>query len=95
MNSGSVSEAKTISTVVKTGFFSINIKLKSGYKVADVIDDIKDIVTKIRVDLPTDMDEPTVKEVTSAFPLVTIAIFGDKTREELITIADRYKIKSK
>ena len=89
----SISEADTISTVVKTGFFSINIKLKSGYKVVDVIDDIKDIVTKIRADLPTDMDEPTVKEVTSAFPLVTIAIFGDKTREELIKIANDIKSK--
>jgi multidrug efflux pump subunit AcrB len=89
----SVSEADTISTVVKTGFFSINIKLKSGYKVNDVIDDIKDIVTKIRSDLPTDMDEPTVKEVTSAFPLVTIAIFGDKSREELINIANNIKAK--
>jgi len=90
---GSVSEADTISTVVKTGFFSINIKLKSGYEVNDVMDDIKDIVTKIRSDLPTDMDEPTVKEVTSAFPLVTIAIFGDKSREELIEIADSIKSK--
>ncbi|BFU78910.1 efflux RND transporter permease subunit [Arcobacter sp. 15-2] len=90
---GSISEADTISTVVKTGFFSINIKLKSGYKVTDVMDDIKDIVTKIRSDLPTDMDEPTVKEITSAFPLVTIAIFGDKSREELIEIADSIKTK--
>jgi len=89
----SVSEADTISTIVKTGFFSINIKLKSGYQVSDVIDDIKDIVTTIRSDLPTDMDEPTVKEVVSAFPLVTIAIFGDKTREELISIADSVKSK--
>jgi len=89
----SVSEADTISTIVKTGFFSINIKLKNGYEVSDVIDDIKDIVTKIRADLPTDMDEPTVKEVTSAFPLVTIAIFGDKSREELIKIADSIKSK--
>ena len=89
---GSISEADTISTVVKTGFFSINIKLKSGYKVTDVMDDIKDIVTKIRSDLPTDMDEPTVKEITSAFPLVTIAIFGDKSREELIEIASKFEI---
>jgi len=90
---GSISETDTISTVVKTGFFSINVKLKSGYKVEDVIDDVKDIVTKVRADLPTDMDEPTVKEVTSAFPLVTIAIFGDKSREELIKIADAIKTK--
>ena len=89
----SVSEADTITTVVKTGFFSINIKLKSGYEVSAVIDDVKDIVTKIRPDLPTDMDEPTLKEVTTAFPLVTIAIFGDKSREELIRIADDIKAK--
>jgi len=90
---GSISEADTITTVIKTGSFSINVKLKSGYKVDEVIDDIKDIVTTVRTDLPTDMDEPTVKEVTSAFPLVTIAIFGDKSREELIEIADSIKSK--
>jgi len=88
-----ISQADTISTVVKTGFFSINIKLKSGYEVNDVIDDVKDIVTSIRSDLPTDMDEPTIKEVITAFPLVTIAIFGDKTREELIEIAASIKSK--
>lgn len=90
---GSISEADTISTVVKTGFFSINVKLKSGYEVNDIIDDIKDIVTTVRSDLPSDMDEPTVKEVTTAFPLVTIAIFGDKSREELIDIANDIKSK--
>jgi len=89
----SISEADTITTIIKTGFFNINIKLKSGYEVTDVIDDIKDIVTKIRSDLPSDMDEPTVKEITSAFPLVTIAIFGDKTNEELIKIAENIKTK--
>jgi len=89
----SISEADTISTVVKTGFFSINIKLKSGYEVAEIIDDVKDIVSKIRSDLPTDMEEPIVKEISSAFPLVTIAIFGNKTREELIAIASSIKSK--
>jgi len=89
----SISEADTIKTIVKTGFFSINVKLKSGSEVSRVIDDIKDIVTKVRPDLPTDMDEPTVKEVISAFPLVTIAIFGDKSREELIKIAEDIKAK--
>jgi len=89
----SISEVDTITTIVKTGFFNIKIKLKSDYEVNDVIDDIKDIVTKVRSDLPSDMDEPTVKEVTSAFPLVTIAIFGDKSRQELIKIADNIKSK--
>jgi len=89
----SISEADTINTVIKTGFFSIHVKIKSEYEVTDVIDDIKDIITKVRPDLPTDMDEPTVKEITSAFPLVTIAIFGDKSRQELIEIAENIKTK--
>ena len=39
-----VNEADKISTVVKSGFFSIKVDLKSGYEVSEVIDDIKDIV---------------------------------------------------
>ncbi|MEA3513239.1 MAG: efflux RND transporter permease subunit [Campylobacterota bacterium] len=89
----SLSEASKISTVVKTGFFNINIELKSEYTTSEVIDDVKDIVTKTKSNLPSDMDEPTVKEVVHAFPLITIAIFGDKTHEKLLTIADDIKSK--
>lgn len=87
----SLSEAETISTVVKSGYFNINVKLKRQYKPIDVLDDIKDIVTKTKVNLPSDMDEPVVKEVTQSFPLITVAIFGDKTHTELLTIADTIK----
>ncbi|MGB5867129.1 MAG: efflux RND transporter permease subunit [Arcobacteraceae bacterium] len=87
----SLSEADTISTVVKSGYFNINVKLKRQYKPIDVLDDIKDIVTKTKENLPSDMDEPIVKEVTQSFPLITVAIFGDKTKTQLLTIADTIK----
>lgn len=89
----SLSEADTISTVVKTGFFNIKVDLKSGYKSSEIIDDIKDIVSKIKSNLPTDMNEPIVKEIINSFPLITVAIFGDKTKEELLGIAKDLKTK--
>ncbi|MEA2050410.1 MAG: efflux RND transporter permease subunit [Campylobacterota bacterium] len=88
-----LSEASKISTVVKTGYFNIKIDLKSGYKVSNVIDDVKDIVTKIKPNLPSDMDEPTVKEVSHSFPLITVAIYGDKSKEGLLSIANELKDK--
>ncbi|MBD3841538.1 MAG: efflux RND transporter permease subunit [Campylobacterales bacterium] len=88
-----LSEAKSIKTVVKTGWFSINVELKKGYKTADVLDDIKDIVTKTRANLPSDMDEPIVKEVVHTIPLITVAIYADKSTQELLEVADVIKQK--
>jgi multidrug efflux pump subunit AcrB len=58
-----------------------------------VIDDIKDIVTKSKVNLPSDMEEPIVKEVVHAIPLITVAIYGDKTTQELLDVAQSIKEK--
>ncbi len=88
-----VNEADTISTIIKSGFFNIKIDLKSGFKVSEVIDDIKDIVSKTKANLPSDMEEPIVKEVTHSFPLITVAVYGDKTKEQLLEIADGIKDK--
>ncbi|MEA2018429.1 MAG: efflux RND transporter permease subunit [Campylobacterota bacterium] len=87
----SVNEADTISTIVKSGFFNIQVDLKRGEKVGDVLDDIKDIVSKTKSNLPSDMEEPIVKEVVHSFPLITVAIFGDKTKEQLIEVATTIK----
>ncbi|MEA3554816.1 MAG: efflux RND transporter permease subunit [Campylobacterota bacterium] len=86
-----VNEADTISTVVKSGFFNIKVDLKSGYEVSEVIDDIKDIVSQTKANLPSDMEEPIVKEVTHSFPLITVAIFGDKDKEQLLQVASDIK----
>ena len=37
------------------------------------------------------MDEPTVKVVKHSFPLVTVAIYGDKNREYLLDVANKLK----
>jgi multidrug efflux pump subunit AcrB len=88
-----LSEADTISTVIKTGYFTIRIDLKEGNNLSKLVDDVKDIVTKAKSDLPSDMDEPIVKEIVQSFPLITIAVFGEKSNEELLKIADDIKAK--
>lgn len=88
-----LSEADKVTTIIKTGYFSINVELKSGYTTADALDKVKDIISKIKTDLPADMTEPVVKETTHAFPLVTVAVFGDLSKEELLKIAKDIKSK--
>ncbi|MFY9088673.1 efflux RND transporter permease subunit [Arcobacter aquimarinus] len=90
-----LSSADTISSTIKNGSFSINVDLKDGYKAKDILDDVKDIITKIKTDLPSDMDEPTVKAVEFAFPLITVAVYsknGD-SKEYLIEVAKDIKSK--
>lgn len=92
----SLSSADKISSTIKNGSFSINIELKAGHKAKDVLDDVKDIVTKIKADLPSDMDEPTVKSVEFAFPLITVAVYSqdnNHSKEHLIQIAKEIKSK--
>jgi multidrug efflux pump subunit AcrB len=88
-----LSEANKITTVVKNGFFSINIELKKGESSSDLLDKVKDIITKTKVNLPSDMDEPTVKELTQNFPLITVAIYANKSKEQLLQVASKLKSK--
>lgn len=87
----SIDEADDISSIIKNGSFSITIKLKKGFKTQDIIDDVKDIVTKTKTNFPSDMDDPIVKEVVHAIPLITVVVYGDKTTNELLDVANKLK----
>jgi HAE1 family hydrophobic/amphiphilic exporter-1 len=86
-----LSQIDKINSVVKSDFFDIKITLKSSYSVNDVIDEVKDIISKIKSDLPSDMKEPIVSKVKIAFPLITASISGDITTNELLKIAKEIK----
>ncbi len=83
-----------VSSVIKNGWFSIYAELKRGEKANIVVDDIKDIISKIKDNLPKDMNEPQVKAMKHAFPLINVAIYSkDNThsKEFLLDIADELK----
>ncbi|QOG11340.1 efflux RND transporter permease subunit [Arcobacter sp. FWKO B] len=84
------STAKITSTI-SNGYFSIIAELKDGYNAKDVIDDVKNIVTLTRVNLPNDMDEPIVKAIEYTFPLITVALYGDRTFSQMLDIANILK----
>jgi multidrug efflux pump subunit AcrB len=86
-----ISEFQTISTVIKNGSFSILADLKSDADLELVLNDVKDLISKTKRDLPSDMDEPIVKLVESVIPLAVVAIAGDKTTSELIDLAEILK----
>lgn len=86
-----IDELLEIKSSIKNGSFSIRSDIKSGSDNIGVLNDIKDIVSSIQKDLPSDMAEPVAKISTHAFPLVLIALSGDVDRSVLLQRADELK----
>ncbi|MGM0519044.1 MAG: efflux RND transporter permease subunit [Campylobacterota bacterium] len=92
----SLSQADDISSTIKNGYFSIKVDLKDGENPQVALNDIKDIVTKIKPNLPSDMEEPTVKIMQQAFPLITVAVYSkddNASKQYLIDVAKDVKSK--
>lgn len=84
---------ETVESLIKSGTFNITATLKSGENIETTLSDVKDVVSIIKRDLPSDMNEPTVKKVKHSFPLVTIAISAQKNKEELLNVTQKLKTK--
>ncbi|HHH51768.1 MAG TPA: efflux RND transporter permease subunit [Campylobacterales bacterium] len=87
----SVSEIDTIDTTIQNGFFRISADIKQGNNPQLVLGDVKDIISNIRRDLPSDMDEPIAKVSVQEYPLVMVAISGDVSKKRLLDVADELK----
>jgi len=80
-----------ITSSIKNGSFIISSKIRSGSNNILVLNDVKDVVSSVKKDLPADMNEPIAKIKTHSFPLVLIALSGDVTTQELLNRADELK----
>ncbi len=80
-----------IKTTIKNGVFSMIIDIKPGSENISVLNDVKDVLAKVKRDLPSDMNEPIAKIHVNEIPLVLIAIAGDVPTKELLTYADELK----
>jgi len=88
-----VDELDTIKTTIKNGYFTILADIKPGSDNSSILSDVKDIVSSVRKDLPADMAEPIAKIKLHNFPLVLIALAGDKSKKELLERAEELKSK--
>lgn len=87
----SIDELDVVKTVIKNGSFLIVADIKSGSDNANVLNDVKDIVNSVKKDLPSDMAEPIAKIQVHNFPLLLVALAGDRPKEELLQRADELK----
>lgn len=86
-----VDELQNIKTTIKNGSFSIISDIKTGSDNTTVLSDVKDVISGVRKDLPADMAEPIAKIQLHNFPLVLIALAGDKSKKELLLLAEELK----
>jgi len=88
----SVSEIDAVETTIQNGMFYIESSIKPNSDNQLVLSEVKDIISNIKRDLPADMNEPVAKMLIHDFPLLLIAISGEKTTtRELLDVADEVK----
>jgi multidrug efflux pump subunit AcrB len=88
-----IEELDTIETTIKNGYFSIRADIKPNSENINVLNDVKDIVSNVKKDIPADMAEPIAKIRLHNFPLVLIALSGDVSKKILLDRADELKRK--
>lgn len=82
---------EVVESVIKNGSFMMIVDIKPGSNNIEVLNDVKDILSNVKKDLPADMSEPVAKIKDHPFPLVLIALSGDVPKEELLLKADELK----
>lgn len=89
----SLNGVKKVESYIKNGEFSIILTLEKGLDKYNLLNKVKDIISDNKGDLPSDMDNPRAAIIDFYFPLISVTIASDeKTRDELIGIADKLKI---
>ena len=86
-----ISELETVKSTIKNGSFSILADIKTGSENISVLNDVKDVISNVKKDLPSDMSEPIARINLHNFPLVLVALAGNKSKEELIERAKELK----
>jgi len=89
----SVDNISNIESGIRNGTFAITIDIKDGANPQIVLDNVKDVISNTKRDLPKDMDEPVAKVLIQHFPLLLIAVSGDVPKEELLDAAKKLKNK--
>ena len=91
-NIKNIDSIDTISTVISPGKFTIILELKKGEDRYREADKIKDVITLIKTNLPSDMDEPSVNVLDRTRTLADVAITSKKLSiDQLKPLADNLK----
>ena len=86
-----INELDSTTTTIRNGSFVIEADIKHGSDNLSVLNDVKDVVSGVKKDLPADMAEPIARIKKHAFPLVLIAVSANLPKEKLLQKADELK----
>lgn len=91
-NIKNIDSIDTMSTVISPGKFTIILELKKGEDRFREADKIKDVITLIKTNLPSDMNEPSVNVLDRTRTLADVTITSDKlSTDQLKPFADTLK----
>ncbi len=85
---------KAVTSIISPGRFSIILELDDGVDKKDMIMSVEDAISLIRSNLPSDMDEPTIRSVAHSRSLLHLSILSSKvSRDELKRVSKKLKSK--
>lgn len=90
----SIDGVDVMATVISPGSFSIILELRKGMDRYNVADKVKDAVTLSKSNLPSDMDEPSVRVMERKKDLIDVALTSKElTTDQMKEFADQLKTK--
>ncbi|MDR1323779.1 MAG: efflux RND transporter permease subunit, partial [Candidatus Margulisbacteria bacterium] len=88
----SISGIKHLNSTSAESYSMLFIEFVPEVNVEDALQKVRDKVAAARRDLPTDIEEPQVQEISfDNFPIMTISLFGDYGLNRLKKIADDFQ----
>ncbi len=86
-----ISGVKTVKSVSSEGFSRVTAEVYPGEDTRKVAWEIDSRINLIAEDLPAETEQPVIEEVEGNFPLVSVSISGDVTKELLYSHARRLR----
>jgi multidrug efflux pump subunit AcrB len=85
-----ISGVKRVTSNVSEGLANTAVEFYLDTDLADALDDVRDAVTRIRADLPQDIQEPVIAKVNIGGSLMTYSVASDRrSTAELSWLVDR------
>ncbi len=89
----SLEGVKEMTSTASEGHASVQLKFIAGFDPKDAIADVRDKVTLAKAKLPSDTEEPVIKQVSMADeqPVITVVLSGPVPERSLVTLARELK----
>ncbi|WP_373035920.1 efflux RND transporter permease subunit [Sulfurimonas sp.] len=83
---------ESVTSVISPGRFSIILELNKGADKADVIRKTEDAISLIKVNLPSDMDDPVVRGVAHSRSIMHVSMLSSEvSRDKLKNLSKKFK----